>query len=78
MNVKKTAQASFLMFTSYEFKKRLRKDVAFQKLDYIHNNPLAEHWQFVTHPCDYKYSTCKYYNLGEKTYTFIKDLWDEF
>jgi hypothetical protein len=23
------------------------REVAFQKLKYIHNNPLAEHWQFV-------------------------------
>jgi len=70
---------------NYEFWQRdslaihlFSKDVAFQKLDYIHNNPLAEHWQLVKNPCDYKYSTCNYYNISEKTYTFIKDLRDEF
>ena len=25
------------------------REVAFQKLKYIHNNPLAEHWQLVKH-----------------------------
>ena len=33
------------------------QDVAYQKLNYIHANPLAEHWQLVTDPCDYKYSS---------------------
>jgi len=46
--------------------------------DYINNDPMAEHWQLVTNPCYYKYSTCNYYNMGEITYTFIKDLRDEF
>ena len=26
--------------------------IALQKLKYIHNNPLAEHWQLARHPCD--------------------------
>ena len=33
------------------------KEVAWQKLDYIHNNPLAEHWNLVDDPCGYKYSS---------------------
>jgi hypothetical protein len=24
---------------------------AFQKLNYLHNNPIAEHWQLVNDPC---------------------------
>jgi REP element-mobilizing transposase RayT len=28
------------------------KEVAFQKLDYLHNNPTAVHWQLVKGPCD--------------------------
>ncbi|MBL7743689.1 MAG: transposase, partial [Chitinophagaceae bacterium] len=32
------------------------RKVAFQKLKYIHRNPLAEHWQLAKDPCDYKYS----------------------
>ena len=54
------------------------KEVAFQKLDYMHNNPTAAHWQLVKDPCDYKYSTARYYEMGEKNYSFIKDLREEF
>lgn len=53
------------------------KDVAFQKLDYIHNNPLADHWNLVNDPSDYKYSSCRYYELGQKDFEFLKDLRDE-
>lgn len=54
------------------------REVAFQKLKYIHNNPLAEHWQLAMHPCDYKYSSAKYYELNEKNFSFLKDLWEVF
>jgi len=50
--------------------------VAFQKLKYIHNNPLAEHWQLTKDPCSYKYSSARYYELNEKTFSFLKDLFD--
>ncbi|WP_156522708.1 hypothetical protein [Arachidicoccus ginsenosidimutans] len=54
------------------------QEVAYQKLDYLHNNPLAEHWQLVNHPCDYKYSTARFYEDGKKDFSFIKDLRNEF
>ena len=48
---------------NYEFWQRdslaipvFSRDVALQKLKYMHSNPLVEHWQLVKHPCDYKYS----------------------
>ena len=70
---------------SYEFWQRdslavylYTKEVAFQKLNYIHYNPLAEHWQLVKDQCDYVYSSAKYYELDEKNYLFLKDLRDEF
>lgn len=52
--------------------------IAFQKLKYIHDNPLAEHWQLAKHPCDYKYSSARYYELNEKNFSFLKDLWEVF
>jgi len=54
------------------------RKVAFQKLDYIHYNPLAKHWKLTKDPCDYKYSSARYYELGEKNFAFLKDLRDEF
>lgn len=69
---------------NYEFWQRdslavpiFTREVAFQKLKYIHNNPLAEHWQLAKHPCEYKYSSARYYELNEKNFAFLKDLWEE-
>jgi putative transposase len=54
------------------------KEVAFQKLAYIHNNPCTDYWQLVKDRCFYKYSTASYYELGVIDYDFVKDLRDEF
>ncbi|MCB0491063.1 MAG: transposase [Cyclobacteriaceae bacterium] len=54
------------------------EDIAFQKLDYIHANPVSGRWQLVNDYCDYKYSTAKYYELGVKEFDFIKDLREEY
>ena len=54
------------------------KEVAYQKLDYIHNNPLAEHWQLASDPCGYKYSSASYYEMNDASFSFLKDLREEF
>jgi putative transposase len=54
------------------------RKVAFQKLDYIHYNPLADHWQLAKDPCDYKYSSASYYEMNERHFAFLKDLREEF
>jgi hypothetical protein len=30
------------------------------------------------HPCDYKYSSAGYYELNDKSFNFLKDLWEVF
>jgi len=52
--------------------------VAFQKLDYIHNNPLHERWNLCTLPEDYDYSSACFYEKGLKHFKFLKDIRDEF
>lgn len=54
------------------------QEVAYQKLEYIHLNPLADHWCLVDDPCKYKYSSASFYEKGIKVFSFIKDLRDEF
>ena len=54
------------------------RKVAFQKLDYIHNNPLGGYWQLAKDPCEYKYSSARFYELNEGSFGFLKDLRDEF
>jgi putative transposase len=51
--------------------------VFFQKLDYIHNNPLQGHWSLVKEPVDYKYSSAKFYQEGVKVFGFLNDINDE-
>lgn len=36
-------------------------NVIYQKLDYIHNNPLQNKWMLVDFPTDYKYSSAYFY-----------------
>jgi putative transposase len=52
------------------------RKTAVQKLKYIHYNPLAAHWQLVKDPCDYKYSSARYYEMNDKNFNFLKDLWE--
>ncbi|MDQ0639622.1 putative transposase [Pedobacter sp. W3I1] len=53
-------------------------EVAYQKLDYLHNNPCSEHWQLATEPEDYLYSSASFYEKNETNYSFLKDLRLEF
>jgi REP element-mobilizing transposase RayT len=54
------------------------RDVAFQKLYYVHRNPMAKHWALCTSPDDYRYSSAKYYETGEDEFGFLSDLNDCF
>jgi len=70
---------------AYEFWKRdslavhlFSKEMAYQKLDYLHYNPCTEYWQLAKEPGDYLFSSAKYYEKGIKDFTFLKDLRDEF
>ena len=54
------------------------KKVAFQKLDYVHVNPVSKHWSLAKKPADYKYSSAKFYESGVKDFDFLKDLRKEF
>ena len=55
--------------------------VAYQKLDYIHCSPVAKHWNLVSDPCDYHYSSARFYEIDESvlkptdsTFRFLKNL----
>lgn len=54
------------------------KSVAYQKLDYLHGNPVSRKWRLVDNTCGYKFSTARFYELGEKDFSFVKDLREEF
>ncbi|MEO7533934.1 MAG: hypothetical protein ABIU30_08815, partial [Ferruginibacter sp.] len=54
------------------------RKVMLQKLNYIHLNPLSGRWQLVSDPCDYHYSSARYYEMNEKIFPFLKDVRTEF
>ena len=54
------------------------KDTAFQKLAYIHANPLAKHWSLSKTQESYKYSSAKYYLTGENNFSFLSHIMDVF
>jgi putative transposase len=53
----------------------LSPEMAYQKLEYIHNNPVVK--QLANESSEYLYSSAKYYETGEKNYSFLKDIRDE-
>ena len=50
----------------------LNKETLKQKLDYIHNNPNAEHWKLCKEPTNYYYSSAKFYETGVDDFGFLK------
>jgi putative transposase len=45
-----------------------------QKMEYIHQNPIAKDWKLVEDRADYLYSTAGYYDYGRKPVIEITDI----
>jgi REP element-mobilizing transposase RayT len=45
-----------------------------QKLEYIHQNPIAKEWKLVNDRADYPYSSAGYYDYGRKPIIEITDI----
>jgi len=52
--------------------------VAFQKLHYIHHNPMHERWNLCTRPEDYRFSSAGFYEKGRCDFSFLQDIRAEF
>ena len=52
------------------------REVLFQKMNYIHNNPIHEKWKLCEIPEDYRYSSARYYTHNESEWTFLTH-WQE-
>jgi REP element-mobilizing transposase RayT len=53
------------------------REMAEQKLKYIHQNPLQEHWDLAQQPEDYQYSSARFYLTENKQdFEFLKDYRD--
>lgn len=53
-------------------------EVAYQKLDYIHENPIAKDWNLVNEPSEYMYSSASFYEHGYDRFDFLKHIGEEF
>jgi putative transposase len=47
------------------------REVIYQKLFYIHSNPLQEKWRLVEKPEDYWYSSYRFYEFGVDDFGFL-------
>ena len=52
------------------------RDVIEQKLKYIHENPLHEHWQLAEIPENYHYSSAKFYLENDTNWDFLSSIYD--
>ena len=49
-------------------------DFLWQKMEYIHQNPMAKNWKLVKNRTDYAYSSAGYYDDGKKPVIRITDI----
>lgn len=54
------------------------RNVALQKLDYIHFNPVSGKWKLSENDLDYYYSSARFYENGIDDFGFLYNLYDEF
>jgi putative transposase len=47
-----------------------------QKLDYIHLNPLQKHWNLVSDPNNYLYSSCAFYEQEDMRFNWLTHYMD--
>lgn len=49
----------------------VNRDIAAQKLEYIHKNPLQEKWKLVELEEDYNYSSASFYFSNDSKFSFL-------
>ncbi len=54
------------------------KQMLEQKLNYVHLNPLQDHWNLVVDPNDYFYSSCSFYERNKSIFEWLTDYREDF
>ncbi len=54
------------------------REILEQKLDYTHYNPLQAHWNLVTDPNDYYFSSCSFYEQGDMKFDWLTHYMEAF
>ena len=50
-----------------------KKNLLETKLEYIHTNPMQEHWNLVANPEDWPYSSAMFYEQGKQPLVQVTD-----
>ena len=53
------------------------RKMAGEKLDYMHYNPLQPHWQLCKDPIEYRFSSSKFYDMGEDEFKILTHYMDK-
>ena len=54
------------------------KEVAIQKIEYMHFNPVSGKWQLSKDDLSYYYSSARFYETGIDDFGFLTNLYDVF
>lgn len=54
------------------------REMASQKLNYMHFNPLQQHWQLAGLPEEYRYSSAAFYETGKDEFGLLTHYMDRF
>ena len=54
------------------------KDKFIQKFNYIHLNPLQEHWNLAKRPEEYEWSSANFYETGKDDFGFLTHFIERF
>ncbi len=54
------------------------REMASQKLNYMHFNPLQEHWNLCKHPEDYRFSSASFYENNKDEFGIVTHYMDVF
>jgi len=68
---RKKGQIHKVFEESFEAKECYTKDFVYQKLNYIHHNPVSGKWKLVDDFTEYEYSSASFYEKGIKKYEGI-------
>lgn len=52
-------------------------EIVYQKLDYIHRNPIAKNWNLARESSQYKYSSASYYEENDQHFNFLKHIGEQ-
>ena len=73
---RKKGQIHKVFQDSFDAKECFTVQFIFQKLDYIHHNPVSKKWQLVKDFTDYEYSSASFYEKGIKKYEKLEHISD--